>query len=92
VGNVDDGELVRNFIASLKQAEASPESWAQSGTEMWKQSGMVRVVRDFPMSTASGKVLPFHIARPGVRVGEIVYQEKISNGIPGTKTETVAAK
>lgn len=64
IGAVQDNEILEKFLNLLKRAEASPESWSQSGTEMWKQSNMVRVVRQFPMPTASGKILPFFIAKP----------------------------
>jgi hypothetical protein len=96
VGTVDEQAVVRSFMGLLKHSEASPESWAQSGTEMWNQSGMVRVVRDFPMPTASGKVLPFHLMKPSVVTRhesmETIQKETIADGIPSTTTETVAAK
>ena len=63
VGAIQDSEVLENFLNRLKRAEDSPESWSQSGTEMWKQSNMVRIVREFPIATASGKILPFFIAR-----------------------------
>ena len=67
VGDVNETEVVKMFLRLLKRAE--DQGWAQSGTEMWKQSGMVRVVRDFPMATASGKILPFHLLKPRQSVG-----------------------
>ncbi len=67
VGNVNESEVVKTFLRLLKRAE--DQGWAQSGTEMWKQSGMVRVVRDFPIATASGKILPFHLLKPRQPVG-----------------------
>jgi hypothetical protein len=66
VGDVDETKVVNTFMKLLKRAE--DHGWAQSGTEMWKQSGMVRVVRDFPISTASGKILPFHLLKPSEKV------------------------
>jgi hypothetical protein len=63
VGEVDEAAVLSKFMVLLKHAEASPESWSQSGTEMWKQSGMVQVKRDFPIPTASGKILPFYLSR-----------------------------
>jgi hypothetical protein len=63
VGDIDEQAVVDRFMAFLKQAEASPESWAQAGTEMWKQSRMLHVRRDFPISTVSGKILPFHLLK-----------------------------
>ncbi len=61
LGPLNEAELLQRFMLSLKKAEDSPESWAQSGTEMWKQSNMVSVTRDNPIPTASGKILPFHL-------------------------------
>jgi len=63
VGEVNEGEVLEKFMTLLKRGEASPESWAQSGTEMWRQSGMVRVRRDFPICTSSGKILPFQLGK-----------------------------
>jgi hypothetical protein len=59
----DEKAVVEEFIKLLKYSEDSPESWAQSGTDMWKQADIVRVVREYPLSTASGKILPFHIVK-----------------------------
>jgi len=63
VGDIDEQELIDQFIAFLKRSEASPESWAQAGTEMWKQSHMLQVQREFPLATVSGKILPFHLLK-----------------------------
>ncbi|MGA7513099.1 MAG: hypothetical protein WBW46_09400 [Candidatus Sulfotelmatobacter sp.] len=63
VGKVNEGEVVEKFMMLLKRGEASPESWAQSGVVMWRQSGMVRIRRDFPVCTASGKILPFQLGK-----------------------------
>jgi hypothetical protein len=63
VGEVNEGKVLEKFMTLLKRGESSPESWAQSGTEMWRQSGMVRVRRDFPISTSSGKILPFQLGK-----------------------------
>jgi hypothetical protein len=62
VGNVNEREVVNTFVKLLRRAE--DRGWAQSGTEMWQQSGIVRMVRDFPMPTASGKIMPFHLMTP----------------------------
>jgi hypothetical protein len=56
--------VLDTFLNLLKRAEDSPESWSQSGTEMWKQSNMVQIVRQLPIATASGKILPFYVAKP----------------------------
>jgi hypothetical protein len=64
VGEIEESNVLETFLNLLKRAEDSPESWSQSGTEMWKQSNMVQIVRELPMATASGKILPFFIAKP----------------------------
>ena len=63
LGVVDEQKVVNEFIGLLKNAESSPESWAQSGSVMWDQARMIRVKRDFPMPTPSGKILPFHLIK-----------------------------
>ena len=63
LGNIDEERVVGLFIDLLKKSEDSPESWAQSGTVMWNQARMVRVRRDYPVPTRSGKVLPFHLVK-----------------------------
>jgi len=63
VGQVNEGQVLDKFMMLLKRGEASPESWAQSGTEMWRQSNMVRIRRDFPVCTPSGKILPFQLGK-----------------------------
>jgi hypothetical protein len=62
VGNINETEVVTTFMNLLKRAE--DKGWAQSGTDMWKQSGMIQTVRAFPVSTAAGKILPFHLMKP----------------------------
>jgi len=61
VGRVNENDVLNKFMMLLKRGESSPESWAQSGSEMWQQSGMVQIKRGSPLSTASGKILPFHL-------------------------------
>ncbi len=90
VGPVNEPDVANTFLTLLKRAE--DRGWAQAGTEMWKQSGTVQVVRDFPLSTASGKIYPFHLLKTFEQRREPVYQERIYDGISSTKTETVAAK
>jgi len=63
VGSVNESEVLETFLALLKTAEDSPESWAQSGTEMWKQSKIVKIKHDSPIPTASGKILPFYLLK-----------------------------
>jgi hypothetical protein len=61
LNGIDGDEVIKVFLHLLKHAEDSPESWAQSGTEMWGQARTVRVERATPMATRAGKILPFHI-------------------------------
>jgi len=63
LGTLNEEEVLRRFLSLLRNAEDSPESWAQAGSEMWKQSGIVQIRRDDPIPTASGKVLPFHLLK-----------------------------
>ena len=63
VGKINEKEIVDTFVNLLKSAEDSPESWAQSGTQMWAQAGTVRIVRDYPIPTKRAKILPFHIMK-----------------------------
>jgi phenylacetate-coenzyme A ligase PaaK-like adenylate-forming protein len=61
VGNVNETKVVSTFLRALKGAEA--RGWAQSGTEMWRQSNMLQIVRHDPVPTSSGKVMPFHLMK-----------------------------
>ncbi len=63
LGRLDEDLVVSHFIRLLKNSESSPESWAQSGTVMWDQARMVRVRREYPRTTPSGKILPFHLEK-----------------------------
>ena len=64
IGEIDETRVLDTFLNLLKRAEHSPESWSHSGTEMWKQSNMLKIVREFPIPTASAKILPFFVAKP----------------------------
>jgi hypothetical protein len=77
IGDIQESEVLEKFLNLLKRAEDSPESWSQSGTEMWKQSNMVQIVREFPIPTASGKILPFFIAKP----------KNVPSGVPSVATQ-----
>ncbi|MFP4014258.1 MAG: hypothetical protein ACLFVQ_09255 [Chitinispirillaceae bacterium] len=61
LGAIDENAIVSSFIEMLKKSENSPESWAQSGSVMWDQARVIRIKRDYPVSTPSGKILPFHL-------------------------------
>lgn len=63
LGEINEENVVNEFLKFLKNSESSPESWAQSGSVMWNQARMVRVRRDYPMPTRSGKILPFHLVK-----------------------------
>jgi hypothetical protein len=64
IGEVRETEILERFLNLLAKAEDSPDSWSQSGMDMWKQSNMVQVIREFPMATVSGKILPFFVSKP----------------------------
>jgi len=63
-GEIQETEVLDRFLNLLRRAEASPDSWSQSGTEMWKQSNMLQIVREFPVPTVSGKIMPFFVSKP----------------------------
>jgi hypothetical protein len=63
IGEIQETKVLDTFLNLLRRAEDSPESWSQSGTEMWKQSNMVQISREFPIATASGKILPFFVSK-----------------------------
>jgi hypothetical protein len=63
VGTVNEREVLNRFLELLKTGEDNQE-WGQSGVEMWKQSGIVQVQRDYPVCTRSGKILPFQLQKP----------------------------
>jgi hypothetical protein len=63
LGEIDESKILDKFMTSLRNSEHSPESWAQSGVEMWRQAGLVQVKRSHPVTTKSGKILPFHLKR-----------------------------
>lgn len=64
LGHVDEQSLAESFIQLLRKGENSPESWSQSGSEIWAQARTLRVRREYPIPTRSGKILPFHIIKP----------------------------
>lgn len=67
VGAIDEAAVVDKFMVLLRRGEDSPESWAQSGVEMWRQSGILKVKRDDPVTTRSGKILPFYLRKRKVQ-------------------------
>ena len=79
VGEIENSEVLDAFLNLLKRAEDSPESWSQSGTEMWKQSNMMQIVRQFPIATASGKILPFFVSKP----------KSVPNAVPSKASQKI---
>ncbi|MEW6752094.1 MAG: hypothetical protein AB1505_14105 [Candidatus Latescibacterota bacterium] len=63
LGQVDESEVASTFVELLKAGREARESWADSGSQMWSQARTIRVQRDFPVPTRSGKILPFDVAR-----------------------------
>ena len=66
VGEVNEQEVIEKFMTLLRHSDASPESWAQSGVEMWRQSGILHVKRDDPVTTRTGKVFPFYLRKRNI--------------------------
>jgi CYTH domain-containing protein len=93
IGGINEKNALSIFMGLLKQGEDSPESWAQSGTEMWMQSKMVDVVREYPIPTASGKILPFHLLKPrDHRIHRNQIEERVPYAISIAETEKTPAK
>jgi len=61
VGELQTEPVLKRFLELMGHAE--DRGWAQSGIEMWKQSGSVTVDRSVPIATASGKVFPFYLLK-----------------------------
>jgi hypothetical protein len=62
VGELQNEQVLEKFLGLMGQ-RAEARGWAQSGVEMWKQSGSVRIVRSSPISTAGGKIFPFYLQK-----------------------------
>jgi hypothetical protein len=56
VGDVDEEKLLVRFVQELR----SPSARGRPAPPMWRQAETIKVVRREPVSTASGKLLPFH--------------------------------
>lgn len=88
IRNVNETDLVNTFLKLLKGAE--DRLWAQAGTEMWTQSGMIRVVRELPIPTASGKILPFYLMKSHTDSSQSTRSIRGGDyGIPSTEDEKV---
>jgi len=93
VGSIDERSALDTFMGLLKRGGDSPESWGQSGTEMWMQSRILEIVREEPIPTASGKILPFHLLKPADHhVWRNQNAERVPYAIPITETEETAAE
>jgi hypothetical protein len=64
IGEIDETMVLNTFLHLLRRSVDSPEAWSHPGTEIWKQSNMVQIVREFPIATASAKILPFFVSKP----------------------------
>ncbi len=53
-------EIVGSFLDHLRKSRGDA-LWAQSGTNMWDQVDMVRLKREYPIPTKSGKIMPFFL-------------------------------
>jgi hypothetical protein len=60
---IDERAVVEEFLRLLKEAEDSPDSWSQTGSQMWAQVNTIRVKREYPIPTKRAKILPFHIMK-----------------------------
>lgn len=93
VGSIDKKDALNTFLGLLKGSGDSPESWGQSGTEMWMQSRILEVVREDPIPTASGKILPFHLLKPtDHHIWQNHKEESVHYAIPNAKTAATSAK
>jgi len=66
VGAVNEEAVVEKFLHLLRRGEDL--MWAQAGVEMWRQSAVVKVNRAYPITTRSGKILPFHLRKAGTQL------------------------
>jgi hypothetical protein len=87
VGPIQESGVLDRFLNLLKRAEDSPESWSQSGTEMWKQSNMVQIVRAYPIATASGKILPFFVSKAKSDIESCAPGVAIPKSVVGVRKE-----
>ena len=79
IGEIDETKVLDTFLNLLKRAQHSAECWSHSGTEMWKQSNMVKIVREFPIATTSAKILPFFVSKP----------KSVPNGVCNTASRKI---
>jgi hypothetical protein len=58
LGELDENQVRAVFLEAL----GGPLGDNSFGASVWRQLGSVMVQRDWPMPTAAGKILPFHLA------------------------------
>jgi len=87
VGPIRESNVLEKFLDLLKRAEDSPESWSQSGTEMWKQSNMLQIVRAYPIATAGGKILPFFVSKTKCLMESSTPAVTVPKGVVGVRKE-----
>ncbi len=57
LGKIDEAEAVRTLLEGLASDGDRNHVWSR----MWAQAGTIRVRREFPLATARGKILQFHL-------------------------------
>lgn len=60
VGPVDAEQVREAFLAALGDGSVD-----RLRAEVWRRAGTVTVTRRWPLATRAGKILPFHLVRPG---------------------------
>jgi hypothetical protein len=65
VGEIDEDELVQTVLTELSKGKDTQRMM----TEIWAQAGMLRVRRQRPFVTATGKLLPLHIQKSKIKEG-----------------------
>jgi hypothetical protein len=60
IGEVDEAKLAQTFLDRLSDGSAPAVSMAR----MWRDSGMLRIVRQPPAMSRGGKILHLHVNRP----------------------------
>jgi hypothetical protein len=61
VGAIDEQRLRQAFLREL----AKRQNWYRWTTRIWDETGALRVIREQPVATPAGKVLPFRTLGPG---------------------------
>lgn len=91
LGVVNEADVATHFLNFLRHAES--RNWANVGTDMWKQSRILRVQRAYPMSTISGKILPFHLMKSRHNDNAVLRNAKeYEDGVSTAPVEKTKAK